>query len=454
VNTETPRNEDNPQPSSGPAEPEPAPNRADDPVIEPPQPEAPESKPFDSAKPDSPLPVNDGKPRRSGSLLSLLALLVSLAALAGAAWVWWQDQADTGAGEEQLARDIASLESSDSALSVRLDRLSGEVDALGSDDVSGEFETLRRQFESGRAKQAETDQALQEQLALSRSLQAALDSMQARLAAAEAAVTGMSVRELDAAEDLDLAEIDYLLRLANERLKLFSDPEAADRALEVADMHLAALDNPMYLSVRQEIASARQALKTVEVPDYLAVSAELDAIQQSVPGLAIKGEKPAAGETGSVDGEGWWDKVKNVFSGLVTVRRSTELENERISLQDKDFIRQRAWLQLEMAHLSLVRRDQPGFRDSLERSKSTLARWFEQDSALQATVGRIGALQSVAIDPELPDISGPWSDLRLLRAMRPASLPAAEPRGGTAGDQSEEATEPADGTPDDGERTE
>ncbi len=64
-------------------------------------------------------------------------------------------------------------------------------------------------------------------------------------------------------------------------------------------------------------------------------------------------------------------------SGLVTVRRSTDEENERISLEDRDYVRQRLWLQLEIAHLSLMRRDQEAFRQSLVRVEQTLSTWFE-----------------------------------------------------------------------------
>ena len=73
------------------------------------------------------------------------------------------------------------------------------------------------------------DQTVRDQLALSRSLQAAAESMQGRLLATEAALAGMSSQELDAGGELDLAEVDYLLRLANERLKLFSDPVHLNR---------------------------------------------------------------------------------------------------------------------------------------------------------------------------------------------------------------------------------
>ena len=114
------------------------------------------------------------------------------------------------------------------------------------------------------------------------------------------------------------------------------------------------------------------------------------------------------------------------------MRRSTEDENQRISLEDKDCVRQRIWLQLEIAHLALMRRDQQAFRSSLERVRESLAEWFVQDEAFQAVDADIEALQVIDIDMEVPDITAPWSTLRLLRnttpipAVAPVEMPADE----------------------------
>jgi uroporphyrin-3 C-methyltransferase len=367
-------------------------------------------------------------PRRGGSAFSFFALIFSLAALAGAGWMWWQDQASTGQEEQRMFAEITRLESSDSELSLKLSQIRDELNSLAAGDVGAEFETMQRHLEADRSKLDQVEQAISEQLALSRSLQAAADSMHGRLAAAEAVVTGMSTRELDAGGELDIAEVDYLLRLANERLKLFFDPAAADQALEVADMHLAALDNPMYLGVRQDIAAARRDLASVNMPDYMEITSQLDSLQQEIASLPLRGAAPATTASEQAAGDGWWEKVKGVFSNLVTVRRSTDEENQRISLQDKDYIRQRVWLQLEFAHLSLMRRDQEAFRTSLKRVQETLSTWFDpSDSKYQTVEKGINGLMAIEVQVDVPDITAPWSTLRLLRANQTRSAPALAP---------------------------
>lgn len=390
------------------------------------------------------------KPRRGGGFAVFVALLFSTVALAGSAWMWWQDQAEQGQETSRVFSEINRLENSDEALSLKLNELRDEIDLLASGDVGAEFEALQDRMRSDRVKLESIEQTISEQLALSRSLQTATDAIQGRLQAAEAAVSGLSTRELDAGGELDLAEVDYLLRLANERLKLFSDAKAADQALEVADMHLAALDNPMYLGVRQEIAAARRALASVEVPDYLDIADQLDEIQAAIPSLAFNDDDTTVQALQPGEGDGWWDKLKSVFSGLVTVRRSTEEENQRISLEDKDYIRQRIWLQLEIAHLAMMRRDRDAFRNSLARARESITSWFDpQTRAYGEVMAMLDRLDSVAVAVQMPDITAPWSTLRLMRKQAgsppPVALPEAtgEPGIETAIEAEEAAEDPA-----------
>lgn len=391
-----------------------------------------ESETPEAAEPESTateaIPV-ENTVKRGRPVLAFFAFLFSIAALAGTGWMWWQDQVSMGQEEQRMFAEIARLDNMDTELSLKLTQVRDEIKLVGADQGSAELDALQSRLKADRSKVEQVEETLNEQVALSRSLQAAADSLHGRLRAAEGALTGMSTRELDAGAELDVAEVDYLLRLANERLKLFSDPAAADQALEVADMHLAALDNPMYVGVRQDIAAARRSLASVNIPDYLDIASRLDSIQQNIASLPFRSGDPADSASVPAAAEGWWEKVKGVFSNLVTIRRSTDEENERISLQDKDFIRQRAWLQLEVAHLALMRRDQQAFRGALARVQDMLPAWFDGgDSGYQSVMQQIDSLASIEVQVDVPDITAPWSTLRMLRAgqPRPAEAPPTE----------------------------
>jgi uroporphyrin-3 C-methyltransferase len=366
------------------------------------------------------------KPRRGGSALAFLALLIALAAAAGTAWIWWQDQASGDSTSAQLLSEVSRLESNDGHLSAQLQELSKAIEALSAAGDTDTLNELKARSSEDRAQLEAMQQALQQQLALTRSQQEAADAMHGRLLAAEAALAAASGRELDARGELDTAEVDYLLRLANERLQLFSDPVAAERALVLADAHLAALDNPSYLGVRQAIAAARSDLAAVDLPDDLVIAGQLDAMQKAIPTLPFpEAILPTAGTVQEAE-EGWWEKLKATFASLVTVRRSTGEENRRISLQDQDYVRQRLWLQLEVAHLALMRHDQDALSGALQRVRAVVDEWLDPASSeVEAFKASLSGLQSLDVEVAWPDISAPWTTLQLVRSARSAPAPAA-----------------------------
>jgi uroporphyrin-3 C-methyltransferase len=375
-----------------------------------------------SAPPKRPGDSSSGK--RGGSFFLLLAILLAVLAATLSAWTWWQLQQAANDSYGDTQAEIAQLAAQQSGLARDVEQLTAALEAVTANDPGGAVEALRRQLETDRQQMARFEQSLAEQTAIARSLQAAAESMQVRLRAAEAAVTGISSLERGAGEELDLAEVDYLLRLAHERLQLFSDPRAADHALEVADMHLAAMNSPVHIGVRQEIAAARRALDAVETPDLVEVAGRLDSVQAQIPVLAFRSEATPDAGVAEQQGDGWWASLKSAFSGLVTVRRSTADESARMSLEDKDFIRQRAWLQLEMARLALMRQDAQAFRKSLERTAATLNTWFDPaDASTAGALESIGQLVKTQIEVEMPDITGPWNLLQALRETG-AALPS------------------------------
>ena len=396
------------------------------------------------AEPDDSAAARDSNPseppRGGGSGLALLALLIALAALLAAAWLWWQGQSSDSAAEMLARSEIVRLDDSDRRLSAQLQELRSALDSEPDGAEEARFAALQNAVSEEQARAAALQKALQEQVTLTRSMQSAIDAMHGRLVAAESSLARVGARELNARGDLDLAEVDYLLRLANERLQLFSDPRSADRALALADAHLAALDNPAYLGVRRAIAAARGEVAAVDLPDDLEIAGQLEAIQDAIPQLPFRSASPAAGETEPAVEAGWWEKLKSTLGSLVTVRRSTEEESRRISLQDKDYIRQRLWLQVEVAYLALMRHEQETFDTALQRVGASVAEWFDPDSAEVAAVATsLDTLSDVDLSVSWPDISEPWNTLRLVREARHSAPPAAPgPPAETA-----EAPEPA-----------
>jgi uroporphyrin-3 C-methyltransferase len=370
--------------------------------------------------------ATDDRPRRGGTAIAVLSLLVALAALLATGWMWWQGQA-AATGEEAWAKsEVARLESSDTRMSAQLQELREALDSRPVGISADQVAALQARLAEDQAQLAALQQAAKEQVTLERSLQSAIDSMHGRLLAAEAALANTAASKLDAPAELDLAEVDYLLRLASERLQLFSDPLSADRALALADTHLAALGNPAYQGVRKAIAAARNDLAALDMPDELAIAAQLDGIQKAIPTLPFRTASPGQTNAAEAAEAGWWEKLKATLSSLVTVRRSTAEEDLRISLQDKDYLRQRVSLQVEAANLALMRHDQEAFHAALQRVRTSVAESFDPASGEVAAVDRaLSALLDLDLAIEWPDISAPWTTLQLVRTTQASVHPIA-----------------------------
>jgi len=303
----------------------------------------------------------------------------------------------------------------ESSLASVEDRLGGMQSLVSADDMS----RLDSRLESVRNQLTDLQGLASEDQSSINAMQGSVRSLEQRLSATESGLVSVAAASQNSSAALDIAEIDFLLRAASERLQLFADPVAADLALQAADVQIEALNDPMYLSVRQRIAAARQALALVPAVDRVLLTARITELQSGVSDLPFRGEVRSQPETVPQEDAGWWQSFKNTLSSLVTVRRRVPEDESLLSLDDKDYLRQGLWLQFESARLALMRNDPGVYIGSLDRVNATAEQFFENGSSeVQALLLGVEALKQVNIAPEMPDVSGPWTQLRQLRDSR------------------------------------
>ena len=362
--------------------------------------------------------LQEKKPASSGTAIAILALLVAMAAVSATGWQWWQARLDDPdavtqkqtlsqlqEAQQQLASSVASFE----------DRLGAVKSPINADELSRRDDRLKAVESQLTGLQGQTGE---DQSSIS-AMQGSVRSLEQRLSATESGLISVAAASQNSSASLDIAEIDFLLRAASERLQLFADPVAADLALQAADVQIEALNDPMYLSVRQRIASARQALALVPTIDRVQITAKITDLQSKVSSLPFRGEVQAQPEIELPEDAGWWQSFKHTLSSLVTVRRRVPEDESLLSLDDKDYLRQGLWLQFESARLALMRNDRGVYAGSLDRVNATAEQFFENGSSeVQALLLGVETLKQVNIAPEMPDVSGPWTQLRQLRDSR------------------------------------
>ena len=360
--------------------------------------------------------LQEKKPASSGKSIAVLALLVAMASVSATGWQWWQtQQADPNEATESLAR----LHDAQQQLANSVATFEAQLDAAESPIDSAEFSRREERLQAVESQMAGLQGQSGEDQASISAVQGSVRSLEKRLSATESGLVSVAASSQNSSVELDIAEIDFLLRTASERLQLFTDPTAADLALQAADVQIEALNDPMFLSVRQRIASSRQALAMVPRIDRVDLSTQLTALQLKVPELPFRGEVEAQPEPELPDDAGWWESFKQTMSSLVTVRRRVPEDQSLLSLDDKDYLRQGLWLQLESARLALMRNDTSVYSGSLDRVNDTVEQFFQNGSSeVQALLLEVTALKQVNIAPEMPDISAPWTQLRQLRDSR------------------------------------
>lgn len=362
--------------------------------------------------------LKEKKTASSGTPIAILALLVAMAAVSATGWQWWQtrleDPDDLSQQETltQLQNSQNTLATSVASIEARLGAVQSPIDE---DELSRRNERLKSVEKQLEGLQGQTGQ---DQASIS-AMQGSVRSLEQRLSAAESGLVSVAAANQNSSAALDIAEIDFLLRAATDRLQLFADPVAADLALQAADVQVEALNDPMYLSVRQRIAAARQALAQVPSVDRVLLTSQITDLQSRVAGLPFRGEVSSQPEPELPEDAGWWQSFKHTLSSLVTVRRRVPEDENLLSLDDKDYLRQGLWLQFESARLALMRNDSGVYQGSLDRVNATVEQFFQNGSSeVEAMLLGVETLKQVNISPELPDISGPWTQLRQLRDSR------------------------------------
>ena len=233
-----------------------------------------------------------------------------------------------------------------------------------------------------------------------------------------------------------LAEVEYLLRIANQRLQLQRDVKTAEQALNEADKRLHDLADPHFLNVREQISTDLKAVQAVPAVDIEGISLSLSTALAAIDQLSVAGShyqpaaqtETAASETGATVSE--WRELPRLLwstlSGLFRIRAHDKPVAPMLAPERAYFLRENLRLQLSAARLALLRDDGVQYQAILTTAKNWLNAYFAGDDAkVIDLVSQLEQLETIDTVPQLPDISG---SLRVLRQQmklseQPAVLP-------------------------------
>ena len=182
-----------------------------------------------------------------------------------------------------------------------------------------------------------------------------------------------------------IADAEYLLSVANERLHLIGDVNTTREALEAADQRLRESGDAGIFKVREEIAKEIAVIKSVIVPDIVGMYGSIQTLQDRVDklvlflpytgkALAAPTEEKAQQPGKATEDQGLLDSAMNQLEGIVTIRHTEHEVKEILTPEEAQFIREQLRVKLEMVKISLVQHNEALFQSSLADAK----KWTEQ----------------------------------------------------------------------------
>jgi uroporphyrin-3 C-methyltransferase len=183
-----------------------------------------------------------------------------------------------------------------------------------------------------------------------------------------------------------LAEVDYLLRMASQKLWLELDVETAKQLLRSADSRLARLAEPALLSVREAIRQDQQALSKLSIPDPTEVQLTIRQWRELAQSLPLKDQSVGlAADTDAAAETTWRQRWQTLWqqglSQVLRVRPTVADDEFSVSTEEQRLIRHRLQQQLVQAELAAMQQQTKVFQANLREAADLLQRYFQAEHA-------------------------------------------------------------------------
>jgi uroporphyrin-3 C-methyltransferase len=329
-------------------------------------------------------PVTPAAPRAARTATGALATLIALAALILAGFATWRV--------------------------VMLQRGQGDAASALREDVNRRIEDVertadqrKRDLDTVRARLADAD-------TVNKGVREELLALGERSRHLEDAVANLAEQRLTGRDALALNEAEFLLQLAQERLELFHDAQAALAAYQLADSALAAAEDPVFAGVRQTISAEKQALEAARPLD---TNATLGALERVRANLATLPAKKSSVEAATPS------RLETLLQQFVRI--SSDDTPER---RDIELTRTLAAIDLRAAEAALLARDPAAYTGAIARARTSIAAAFDSEAQpVKDDLAELEKLGSVTLAPALPELGSALRELRNLRATRALTQP-------------------------------
>jgi uroporphyrin-III C-methyltransferase len=352
---------------------------------------------------------NDGKPRpvpRSGNgLLFVIVILSLILGLAGAGFYFFTQLRDKQEGlggqvKGELTRQINDYQGQLTAIQSQVAALQSEL--AGKEDhfnktLAGFSDLNTQKSEATRKELGDKVLQVQRQLGKTRG-------------------------------DWLIADAEYLLSVANERLHLVGDINTTRAALEAADQRLRESGDTGTITIREQIAKEISLLQGVKVPDVVGLYVSIQTLESDIAKLTLLlpySGKPLTAPGGAADPSAVNEDSNDLLNsaiheleGIVTIKHSDKPIKEILTQEQAEFIREQLKIKLEIVKIALVQQNDALFQAGLADIKNAINQHFTADDNVKGFIGELSRLQIIKLRSQLPDISLSLKMLRDVTKLR------------------------------------
>ena len=247
-------------------------------------------------------------------------------------------------------------------------------------------------------------------------------------AALEALYNDLSVNR----DETALAEVEQLLMVADQQLRLTANVKAALIAMQSGDARLQRMDRVAFNGLRKTIGKDMDKLRALPSVDIPGLSLQLNELISGVDNLPLVYQKRVVTQnemtaTDRIEEAAWKNFLRELWSEFRSLIRIENTGKSEIPLLPPDqefFLRENLKLRLLAARLALISRDESSFRQELKSIKYWTSRYFDGKSKQVVLMqAELKKLSESEIKIDLPDIG---ASLQAVRNYRQAQERSAE----------------------------
>jgi len=243
-------------------------------------------------------------------------------------------------------------------------------------------------------------------------IESEISSLSGALEATNASLQSLYSSQNSQEVNFSIAEVEYLVEIANLKLKLESDINIAVVALEEASSRLVSMGDPALFSVRRQLTADINTLKSVPQVDIIGMSLTLSDLVSRLEQLPLTQNSITGEINASIDIDpdlSAWERlltgVWKEFKSMFIITRTGDGISTSLLPNEKYFLYQNLRLQLESSRLAALKGDKNLLSDSLELAEKWLVDYFEtNDAAVVNAIEIIKKLKEIDIDPVIPNV--------------------------------------------------